>query len=59
MNASSLFVWEAEPNAPMIERMAQLGLAWVVIDPAANTSENDWLSVQEGNIRRMADMPPR
>lgn len=59
MDESSLFVWEGEPEAPIIQRMTNLGLAWVVIDPAANTGNTDWLSVQKNNVARITDLSLR
>ena len=52
IDESSLFVWEGEPATAIQERMTKLGLAWVVIDPAANVGDSDWLSVQRDNIER-------
>ncbi|MEH6570140.1 MAG: zinc ABC transporter substrate-binding protein [Halioglobus sp.] len=51
---SSLFIWEGEPNPVIATRMAALGLAFVVVDPAANRSEKDWLSVQRENLERLS-----
>jgi len=50
LNDSSLLIWEGDPNAAIRERLALIGLSFVVVDPAANTSEQDWLSVQRGNL---------
>lgn len=50
IDESSLFVWEGEPETAIGERMASLGLAWVVIDPAANVGDSDWLSLQRENV---------
>jgi hypothetical protein len=34
--------------------MASLGLEFVVLDPAANTSGKDWLAVQRENLARLS-----
>ena len=52
LDDASLLIWEAEPNAAIKKRLALLGLSFVVVDPAANISERDWLSVQRGNPQR-------
>jgi len=46
----SLFVWEGQPEADIVARMTSLQLPYVVIDPAANRGEQDWLSVQRSNL---------
>ena len=50
---NGLFVWEAEPDAAIVERMTAMGLESVVIDPAANRGDQDWLSVQKANLQRL------
>ena len=54
LSDTALFIWEGEPAAPIVERMASLGLEFVVLDPAANTSGKDWLAVQRENIARLS-----
>lgn len=54
LNDSALFIWEGEPAAPIRDRMASLGLEFVVLDPAANTSGKDWLAVQRENLARLS-----
>jgi zinc transport system substrate-binding protein len=58
--SNSLFIWEDEPSAEIAQRMAQgmanLGLASVVIRPAANTSNKDWLDEQQANLKRLRDL---
>jgi hypothetical protein len=54
LDDSSLLIWEAEPIAAIQERLALLGLSFVVVDPAANISERDWLSVQRGNLAALS-----
>jgi zinc transport system substrate-binding protein len=54
LNDTALFIWEAEPAAPIRDRMASLGLEFVVLDPAANTSGKDWLAVQRENLVRLS-----
>ncbi len=49
----ALFVWEGEPDAAIAARMAAMGIESVVIDPAENVAEQDWLSVQRANIARL------
>lgn len=48
-----LFIWEAEPAVEITGRMSALGIEWVVLDPAANLAENDWLAVQKKNVARL------
>jgi zinc transport system substrate-binding protein len=54
LNDTALFIWEGEPAAPIVDRMAALGLEFVVLDPAANTSGEDWLAVQRENLARLS-----
>jgi zinc transport system substrate-binding protein len=54
LNEASLFVWEGEPDPAIAERMRALGLAFVVLDPAANLAGKDWLSVQRENLQRLS-----
>lgn len=49
----SLFVWESEPNAAISERMAAMGLMSVVVDPASNCEDGQWLEVQQENLNRL------
>ena len=53
--SDSLFIWEDKPSAEIVERMAGMGLASVVIRPAANASSKDWLSEQKANLKRLQD----
>jgi zinc transport system substrate-binding protein len=55
---NSLFVWEAEPEAAIVVRMTAMGLESVVIDPAANSVGQDWLSVQKANLQRLRAVGP-
>ncbi len=48
--ADALFVWESEPAPEISSKMAGIGLASVVIDPAANRADQDWLAVQQANL---------
>ena len=48
-----LFVWEDEPAVGIAERMQSTGIEFVVIRPAANVGEQDWLSEQKANIQRL------
>ncbi len=50
---SALFIWEAEPDTAIAERMAAMALPFVVLDPAANRREEDWLAVQRANLARL------
>lgn len=50
---STLFVWEAQPDAAIAGKMRELGVEFVVIDPAGNERERDWLVVQRENIERL------
>ena len=54
--SDSLFIWEDEPSTGIVERMAAMGLASVVIRPAANTSSKDWLGEQQANLKRLRDL---
>lgn len=56
LNDRSLFVWEGQPTGAIADRMAALGLDFVVIEPAANGSEREWLSVQRDNLARLLEM---
>jgi zinc transport system substrate-binding protein len=49
-----LFVWEAEPSPNIVERMGEMGIEFVVVDPAANVEKGKWLSLQQENIARLA-----
>lgn len=51
-----LFIWEAEPAAEIAHKMALMGLPYVVVDPAANISSKDWLSVQRENLVRLSSV---
>ena len=51
--SNSLFIWEDEPLTGIAERMAAMGLASVVIRPAANTGSKDWLGEQQANLKRL------
>jgi zinc transport system substrate-binding protein len=53
--SDALFIWEDEPSIEIAERMAGMGLASVVIRPAANASSKDWLSEQQANLKRLQD----
>jgi zinc transport system substrate-binding protein len=52
-SGNSLFVWEGAPEDNIAKRMAAMGIAFVVIDPGANTGEHDWLTVQRNNLERL------
>ena len=52
-NPNSLFVWEDTPAPLIAERMAAMGMKSIVISPAANTGEKDWLTTQLGNLQRL------
>lgn len=54
LDDASLLIWEAEPIATIQKRLALLDLSFVVVDPAANISERDWLSVQRGNLAALS-----
>lgn len=56
LSAASLFIWEGDPDAAISARMAAQGLPFVVLDPAANTSAEDWLSVQQDNLTRLSNV---
>ncbi|MGI9289804.1 MAG: metal ABC transporter substrate-binding protein [Gammaproteobacteria bacterium] len=48
-----LFVWEDKPSAMIADRMHGIGLEYVVIRPAANVGNLDWLSEQQSNLKRL------
>ncbi|MEH6593455.1 MAG: metal ABC transporter substrate-binding protein [Halioglobus sp.] len=50
----TLFIWEAQPSLEIIERMGEMGIKFVVVDPAANVDSDGWMAVQRGNIARLA-----
>ena len=54
LSASSLFIWEGDPDPAIGARMALEELPFVVVDPAANTSAKAWLSVQQDNLTRLS-----
>jgi zinc transport system substrate-binding protein len=49
-----LFVWEAEPSHEIAKRMSEMGIKFVVVDPAANIESDRWLTLQQENIFRLA-----
>jgi zinc transport system substrate-binding protein len=48
-----LFVWEAEPSPDTVERMDEMGIEFVVVDPAAKVESDRWLSLQQENMARL------
>ncbi len=50
---SVLFVWEAAPIPDIAEKIRELGIEFVVVDPAANTGQENWLAVHQQNIARL------
>ena len=50
----TLFIWEALPSLQIIQRMGEMGIKFVVVDPAANIEADEWTAVQRGNIARLA-----
>ena len=50
----TLFIWEAHPSSEIIERMGEMGIEFVVVDPAANIEIGRWFSVQRENIANLA-----
>ena len=51
--SDTLFIWESEPSSEIAKRMADMGLASVVVRPAANTGSKDWLGEQQANLKRL------
>jgi zinc transport system substrate-binding protein len=49
-----LFIWEAEPSHEIAKRMSEMGIKFVVVDPAANIESDRWLTLQHENISRLA-----
>ena len=54
----TLMIWEAEPSAEIASRLADLGIAWRVLDPGANRGHNDWLSLQRANLEGLQTITP-
>ncbi|HEB27229.1 MAG TPA: zinc ABC transporter substrate-binding protein [Porticoccus sp.] len=52
---NTLFIWEDDPQANIVNKMLALNLNFVVIRPASNLSDKDWLAEQQANIQRMKD----
>lgn len=50
----TLFIWEAKPAAEIADRMRQLGIEYVILNPAANHREDDWITVQRNNLVRLS-----
>ncbi len=50
---NSLFIWEDFPAPEIAKRLSLIGLDFVVIRPAANSSKNDWLTEQQSNLKRL------
>lgn len=51
-----LFVWEAQPAAELAQRLDELGIEQVVVDPAANVGDGDWLQRMRENLRGLSDL---
>lgn len=52
-NPNTVFVWEDTPSSLIAQRMTALGVKSIVITPAANASDQDWLTTQQENIQRL------
>jgi zinc transport system substrate-binding protein len=50
----TLLIWEAQPSPGIIQRMGEMKIEYVVVYPAANIESDEWLSVQQENIARLA-----
>jgi len=50
---NSLFIWEDFPTPEIAKRLSLMGVNFVVIRPAANSSSNDWLTEQQSNLKRL------
>ena len=48
-----LFIWEDFPTPEIAKRLSLMGVNFVVIRPAANSSSNDWLTEQQSNLKRL------
>lgn len=53
LGANALFVWESEPADDIVAKMATMQLPHVVLNPAANRGEQDWLAEQQANLSRL------
>jgi zinc transport system substrate-binding protein len=51
-----LFVWEAQPAEELAQRLEALGIEQVVVDPAANAGEGDWLQRMRANLRGLSGL---
>jgi zinc transport system substrate-binding protein len=52
-NPNTLFIWEDTPAPLIAERMAAMGVESIVISPAANIGDKDWLTTQQQNLQRL------
>lgn len=50
-----LFIWEAEPDPSIADRLRSMGIAQVVIDPGANL-DGDWLALQRKNVAALTGL---
>ncbi len=50
----ALFIWEAKPAAEIAAHMRESGIKFVILDPAANQREKDWMTVQRENLDRLS-----
>ena len=48
--ADTLFIWEGEPSQEISNRLSEMGVSVVVVDPAANPTGRDWIIVQRENL---------
>jgi zinc transport system substrate-binding protein len=52
-NPNTLFIWEDVPAPLITQRMAAMGVKSIVITPAANVGDKDWLTMQQENLQRL------
>jgi hypothetical protein len=50
-NPNTLFIWEDTPAPLIAQRMAVMGVKSIVITPAANVGDKDWLTTQQENLQ--------
>jgi zinc transport system substrate-binding protein len=54
LGEAPLFVWEGEPGQGIAGKMSSLDVPYVVVDPAANRGDLDWLAIQRANLAGLA-----
>ncbi len=55
-NSVDLLIWEKEPAAGIREELQRRGIASVVVDPAGQYTDSDFLEVMRENARRLSTL---